>query len=143
MKNINRGINKEKKLWLSSYSELMEQVEEETRMAGYWQDKARSLSSPVLSLAPSKSADRKGMADYVVEFLQIAEYCSELANKANEKKKEILAAIDKIEDPNCRQVLRMYYLEKKNLRQIAEKMHYSIDWVKRLHIHALELIEIP
>lgn len=143
MKNRNRGPNIHKKRWLSSYYVLMEEIEEETRLAGYWQEKARSLSPPVLTFAPSKSANNKGIADYVAEFLDIAQHCSELATVANEKKNEILKCIDSVEDPDCRQVLRMYYIDRKNFREIAEKMHFSIRWIKHLHLKALECIEIP
>ena len=140
---MNKGAHVDKKRWLSSYRELVQEVEEETRLAGYWQEKASCLSAPQLSFTPSKSSNNKGMADYVIEFLDIAQYCSELANEANKKKIQILNTINQIEEPDYRQVLKMYYIGDKNFREIAESMHYSIDWIKRLHLKALEVIEIP
>ena len=143
MKNKNRGAFHEKKKWLASYQELIEEIEVETTQAGYWQDKAISLTAPQLSLAPAKSAEKITMPDCVVNFLDIAKHCSEMADLAHHKKAEICEAINSLDDPDCRQLLKMHYIGGKNFLEIAETMHYTVRWIKKIHNRALSAIEMP
>lgn len=55
-------------------------------------------------------------------------------------------AIQKIENPDEREVLRLYYLSEEEdellkLEDVADRMHFSLSHVKRLHKQALESIK--
>ena len=50
--------------------------------------------------------------------------------------------IERLEDDRHRRVLRLRYLDGLLWEEIAEKMHYSIQWCKHLHDTALEKLGV-
>ena len=50
---------------------------------------------------------------------------------------DIIEAIQLLSDDRYRAVLELHYLNGYNLNYISRKLHYSIDWVYRLHKAAL------
>lgn len=122
--------------WLMRYRELMEEVDRETKQAHYWEDKATGLSAPQLSFAPVHGG--KTMPDYIVEFLEVAKHCSELAGKADKAKDEILEVIESIEKPAYRNVLKYRYIDNMKYIDIAKKMDYSPGYIRRLTSKAVK-----
>lgn len=53
------------------------------------------------------------------------------------------AAIDRVPDARCRDVLRYRYLSGWTWEKIAEQMHYDERWVRHLHGLALLQVEVP
>lgn len=133
----------EKRLWLNRYYELMEIVEEETSKAGYWKEKATLLSSVKLDLSGIRSTGKSDLGNYVARFLDLADECSKLAKAAEVCKREIIEAIEKIDDENCRIVLRYRYILFLQYPEIAKRMNYSMTRIYELHRKGLELLEIP
>ena len=123
--------------WLSRYRELIDEIERETREAHYWEDKAVSLSSSKLSFAP-KSKRLVSMQDYVAEFLDLASHCAELGKQAQAAKDEINKALESLEEPSHRTVLRMKYIDGMTFQQIADRLHYSKRQIQRIHGRALK-----
>ena len=69
---------------------------------------------------------------------------SDLARRAEAWAGEQLraaAAIDRIEDPVGREVLRYRYLDGLDWREIAARMRFSREWLWRVHRRALEALE--
>ena len=123
--------------WLSRYRELIDEIERETREAHYWEDKAVSLASSKLSFAP-KSKRLVSMQDYVAEFLDLASHCAELGKQAQAAKDEINKALESLEEPSHRTVLRMKYIDGMTFQQIADHLHYSKRQIQRIHGRALK-----
>lgn len=142
MKNRRRGKYIDKKEWLLRYTELMKEVERETESAGYWQEKAHSLSTPNLNNFGIRSSNKMDNADYIVKFIDLAQHCSQLANEAEKKKEEILTAIKRLPNHDYREVLSLHYIDGKSFRDIAKLLDYSLEWVWRLHSKALKELEI-
>lgn len=57
-------------------------------------------------------------------------------------KMEVMDAIEGVEDPNCREVLELYYLDGMSWEEVAKKMHYSVRNVQILHGKALHCISL-
>ena len=51
------------------------------------------------------------------------------------------ADIDRVRSEECREVLRYRYLNGWSWQVIAERTHYSKDWLWRLHARGLEAVE--
>ena len=51
------------------------------------------------------------------------------------------AIIDRVRSEECREVLRYRYLNGWSWQVIAERTHYSKDWLWRLHARGLEAVE--
>lgn len=142
MKNRRKGRYIDKKEWLLRYTELMKEVEREAENADYWQEKARSLSTPNLNNFGIRSSNRLDNSDYIVKFIDLARHCSQLADEAEEKKEEILSAIKQLPNHDYREVLSLHYIDGKSFREIAQLLGYSLEWVWKLHSKALKVIEI-
>ena len=57
--------------------------------------------------------------------------------------REIEGVIDAVEDAQYRDVLRYRYLNGWTWKRIAERMHFSQDWVWRLHARAMRQVKVP
>ena len=57
--------------------------------------------------------------------------------------REIEGVIDAVEDAQYRDVLRYRYLNGWTWKRIAERMHFSQDWVWRLHARAMQQVKVP
>ena len=134
---------REKRLWLNSYRDLMEEVERETRDAGYWRDKAQNLSPPKYDLSGSSSFNPHKIEDCLAEFLDLAKSCSQKAAEAERQKKLIIGAISKLEDPSQRKILRLRYIELKPIIECAKTLGYSTRSVYRIQNKAIKLLEVP
>lgn len=64
----------------------------------------------------------------------------EKINKENEKQKEILEQLDKVEQP-YRLILEKVYIQGKNLVQTANEMNYNYEYMKRMNGIALKKFE--
>lgn len=117
--------------WLSRYRELMEEVEREYTKAGYWEDKAEGLSSKVLSHAPVHGHG-KTMSDCIVEFLDTARHCSELAEDAQTAMKEIEEVIDSLDNTDYRRALRFKYIDNLPYYEVAKRMDYTGGSIRNL-----------
>lgn len=56
---------------------------------------------------------------------------------------EIMDVIEKVEDPLCREVLELYYLDGLTWEKVAERMGYSVRNVQILHGKALREVRVP
>ena len=57
--------------------------------------------------------------------------------------RQIEATIDAVGDAQYRDVLKYRYLNGWSWQKIAERMHFSQDWVWRLHARALKALRMP
>ena len=57
--------------------------------------------------------------------------------------RRIERTIDAVEDERYRDVLKYRYLNGWSWKKIAERMHFSQDWVWRLHARALKAVRPP
>lgn len=78
--------------------------------------------------------------DTVARVLELEEEINGDINRLIDLKREIRERIDAVENPTHRQLLELRYLCGMSWRKIAGKMHYSEDWVKEMHTHALEAL---
>lgn len=88
--------------------------------------------------------------DNSASFTRIVDKIADLEAKINNEiehyisvKNEIHSVIEAVEDNDEKLCLRYRYVEFMTWEQIADKMHYSVMQVTRIHGHALQLIKIP
>lgn len=73
------------------------------------------------------------VADTVIKLVELDKQIQEDIDKMVDLKKEATENINKIQDSRCRIVLSMYYLSNLTFEEIAENIHYSYRWVRRIH----------
>lgn len=73
------------------------------------------------------------VADTVIKLVELDKQIQEDIDKMVDLKKEATENINRIQDSRCRIVLSMYYLSNLTFEEIAENVHYSYRWVRRIH----------
>lgn len=141
MKHRNRGKYQDKKRWLRRYSEHVHEIEREIESEMYWRERALSLSTRPIGLI-SGNGTGGGMEACVVKYLEIADHCKELADKADKAKDEIYQAINELQDQDHREILKMRYIDGLDFDEMSEKLDYSLGWLYHLHGDALKKLEI-
>lgn len=134
---------KAKERYLSKYLELKYEVMEQEMEASFWHEKAYSI--PAVNFLKFEGSKTNAISHHnpIDRFLEIADRCMELASKANEKRAEIKAAIDQLDNRKHRLVLSLKYINDMENYAIAEELHYSESHVRRLIREAIKRFEIP
>lgn len=100
-----------------------------------------TVRSPVISDMP-KGGRRRDWTDTVDALVDL---CGDIDREIRELcrvKREVIDAIDAVEDMRLRRVLELRYRSYMSWEAIAEELGYDIRWVYRLHGMALRCIEI-
>ena len=99
-----------------------------------------AASSPDLSGMPHGSEPSR--LDNVIIRLDdiMGKYKRKLAVIAKEQR-EIEDALDTLDDPKLRVLMRYRYIKGMKWEEVAEKMHYELRWIYHLHGIALYLLK--
>lgn len=98
-----------------------------------------SVSSPRLNGMPH-GTDKHGLDDAIVRYEELA---ASFAKRLEQYQAETMAienAIEEVEDPRLRLILRYRYQENKSWYEIADIFGYNRRWVLELHGQALRAI---
>lgn len=107
----------------------------------HWREVATSIT-----VDPSKEFIAGGLAsrqseEYVLRIMvleeEIRDEIAELASLECETKSLIF---ELVENPNYRFLLELRYLNYLRWEEIAVRMHYTLDWTKKLHRRALRVM---
>lgn len=134
--------NGNKKKYLERYLELKEDVEREDKDAGYWKEKAYSISAIRLDLSGVRSHNHSNYRP-IDKYLEIAERCALMGEKMQNEKEEIIAAINTLDNTNQRIVLKLRYVSGLDFLEIAQRLGYTIGNVFKIHRKALDNFVIP
>lgn len=133
----------QKKNYLKQYRLMVNRVERLAKRAGYWREKASSLSPPDLTKMGIKASGKTDLGDYVSKFLDLAEDCAQKAMDAERKRVEIESAIESCLEPTHALLLELHYIDGLSFLETAKSMQYSLEWVYQAHRQALSDLEIP
>ena len=100
-----------------------------------------TVRSPVISDMPKGGRGR----DWTDTVDALVDLCGDIDREIRELcrvKREVIDAIDAVEDMRLRRVLELRYRSYMSWEAIAEELGYDIRWVYRLHGMALRCIEI-
>lgn len=121
-------------LILSNQEELMKLKEMSTSIGSFDYSKDRVQTSP------------SGDAPYTNQIIKIIELENEIQSeidKMTELKKAIRNAINQVENPDEKLLLRNRYLNFKTWNEIGSEMHYSLRTIHRIHQSALDNFVVP
>lgn len=79
------------------------------------------------------------MAERVIKAQTFAEIFKECQDKYEKLSKIIIWQIENLGNDKYTVILLKYYVGGESLAKIAEDMHYSHDWVRHMHMKAVEL----
>ena len=119
-------------------------LKQECRQLQAYLDRIRNdmsvVTSPRLTGMPH-AKDPKGLDEIVIRYEEI---CGKYEKQLKRYQQETVAienAIEGVQDPRLRLILRYKYMDGLKWETIADLMHYEMSWVTRLHGRALQEIE--
>ncbi len=109
---------------------------------------AEQLKEYATSISPNMSGERvqstgnpQKISDAIIRYVDL-EREAELAKVLLEdKRREIIAVIEQLENPLHYSVLYKHYVQFKTFVQIADEEHYSYAYILEIHMKAVENIE--
>lgn len=123
---------------LSAYRYLLMEAERAEKRAARWRDKAVSLSPPDPAGMGIRSAGRRGLDTLVSLYVDYADESIEILRKAEDKRRELEAVIDLMDDYPMRALLKLHYIDGMSLTETANALGYSVSWAYKFHKLALD-----
>lgn len=119
-------------------------LKQECRQLQAYLDRIRDdmsvVTSPRLTGMPH-AKDPKGLDEIVIRYDEI---CGKYEKQLKRYQQETIAienAIEGVQDPRLRLILRYKYMDGLKWETIADLMHYEISWIFRMHGQALHELE--
>lgn len=82
------------------------------------------------------------MADLVADKTELENRVAKLRKKAERQKAEILGELDALEDPRCREVLELFFIEGFSMEETAREIGYTLRHVYRLYSKGVEFLAL-
>lgn len=125
-----------KKEWLGRYNILQGDIERTEAEIQRWRARAESVTQHITDM-PKGGQGRNQLEDAVCAIDELEQELSGRIMESIAVRKEIAAAIDAVQNPVYRDVLRRKYIDDNTLEKIAVDLNYSYVHVCRLHGWAL------
>lgn len=127
----------EKKRYLGAYIELLEDLNRLTEELGFWDERRFCISTQKYTITRGNGSGVTPNQRY----LEMLDECQDRYVRALKKKHSIEDAINCLEDPVCRRLLKLKYLENKTYPDIASEMGYTTEYIYTLMRKALEMFD--
>ena len=131
--------NKDKKKWLLEYRKLDQDIERDMEELQRLKSRAEKITSMVSDM-PKGSQQGDSLQRSVEKICELKASLNQRIDAAVEKRKEIEAVIETLEDKTLQLLLRYRYIDGMTWEQIALKLNYSYMHVCRLHGQSLSQI---
>ena len=129
------------KEYLSQAYRLDQRIDAKIEQVMSLRNLAAKATSTLSEIAPSGTRNVHRMEDIVIKIIDFENEINADIDNLVALKREIMAAIRSIHDPDYCTVLELRYLCFKPWEQIAVEMSYGIDNVYKLHRMALKMLE--
>ena len=134
--------NKNKKAWLNRYANQVRGIERLENKREILEERITSVRSPTLSGLP-RGGTPITIEDLIADKLDIEDRILRLKDKARRVRREILDAIDDIEEVNLCEVMEGRYILLQSPEDLAESMGFNTRHIWRILSQGVEAIQIP
>lgn len=137
----NNSFFQNKKAYLMKYRLLAKKAERTARKLDQAELELVTVKSPSFNGLPKTTA-RITLDDKIARKEQLEDQFKREIKQASKKRSEIYELIDGLDNQKQAEVLDQYFIQQKTLEAIAEDMHYSISYIKKLYKQGIEAITI-
>ena len=134
--------NKNKKAWLNRYANQVRGIERLENKREILEERITSVRSPTLSGLP-RGGTPITIEDLIADKLEIEDRILRLKDTARRVRREILDAIDDIEEVNLCEVMEGRYILLQSPEDLAESMGFNTRHIWRILSQGVEAIQIP
>lgn len=128
---------------LRSYQHIKTEISQIEGQLRELSSRVYSPRAPHLTGLPGAASTERGSAQEraATELFELREHYEKKIRELNEKQLRIETAIETLEDPVMRMLLRYRYIDGRSWNQIAILMNYSVDHIWRKHGQALMILK--
>lgn len=120
---------------------LNKQIDVKCEQIRKLQEMAQKVTTTANDCKVQASGSQSRMADTVNKMVDLERELVDTVNEYAAKRKEIAAVIQRVDNPNYRTLLEYRYLACMKWEEIAVRMHYSWQWVHKMHKVALREVQ--
>ncbi len=131
-----------KKKWLWRYRNAMFMAQSLWRQAEEWQSLICEPSCKVLDGMPKTPGFSNNGEKEIVRHLELIDEAKTATQLAKELRKEIISAIEEVENKLSVQILILRYVEGRDWKEIRNTIKYSKTHTTNLHHNALDSLKI-
>lgn len=132
------------KIYLRKYRESQQKLDILANRIKLIEQKLLKIKGPNLSSQPkSNFFDNNKIADLIDKKEVLEKRLSCQLKKSWEIRKAIGQAIDTIDNPEASQIIELFYIDLKNLDEIATELHISVSSARRLYNKGLRQMKQP
>ena len=113
----------------------------ELRLAREQAKRLLGLRSPGLYFDRVQTSRENNRERHMIRYLALEEEINREEERLLAVEREILEAIDRVDDLLLCTILTAYYVNAKTLETIAEELNYSVRQISRLHQKAVAAVE--
>lgn len=129
----------EKKRWLWRYRDALRRERELKEELQEQKTRAASVTAALTGM-PGAASDGQTLPRAVESIVEAQQELQAQINVCGAIRREVVAALDQIDDARDHEILRRRYLRGQKFEQIAVEMNLEYRWVRRLHKRALSEI---
>ena len=126
------------KEYLSQAIQLEREIKSQLEHLSVLRTLAAKATATVSDMPGSPTRNTCKMEDAIMKIIEQEELIDAEIDRLVDCKKAMQLSIERVENPEYRQVLRMRYLAFKSWNEVAAVMHYNVRHVYRIHKEALK-----
>ena len=139
---MDETIKREKKKWLSRYTRNRVVIQRLEEKVASLDSKMKTIKTSNLSGMP-RGGQPVTSADIVADKLELESRIEKLELKGRQYRREILDAIDDLEDAVHAEILESVFIDGMLIEDVGDELGYNIRHVYRLYARAIEAIQVP
>ncbi|MBR1722171.1 MAG: DUF1492 domain-containing protein [Treponema sp.] len=128
------------KEYLSQAYRIDKRINSKIEQLKHWQDLATKATSTLSDTSGCSCENNHKMEDVIIKIIDLKNEINADIDKLVDLKKDIMALIKTVENPEYQTLLELRYLCYKKWEQIAVFMECGIDNVYKMHLRALKSI---
>lgn len=133
--------NQEKKQWLLRYWDCRNDLDSLIEEQKEWRARVTRIT-PSLNGTPGGGSERGATEAGAIKLAELDGEIDAQLRRCKAVRQETLSAIGRVKDPTLRSLLRLRYINALRFEKIADRMHYSVRWVLKLHGRALDQLRV-
>ena len=125
------------KEYLSQAYRLDQRINSKIEQLKRWQDLAIKATSTLSKTSSCSYENSHKMEDNMVKIIDLKNEINNDIDRLIDLKKDIMALINAVKNPEYQTLLELRYLCYKKWSQIAAEMGYDLRYIHKLHLRAL------
>ena len=139
---MDETIKQRKKKWLSRYKRNRIAIQRLKEKVNSLDSKIKTVKTNNLSGMP-RGGVPVTIADIIADKQELEERIEKLELKGRQYRREILDAIDDLEDAVLAEILESVFIDGMLIEDVGDELDYNIRHIYRLYARAMEAIQVP